>query len=153
VMGTPTGDGVIAALAGKPHLHELKTGRLVTDRGLAQLGEIPRLRNAPVPGHQPPDSERAGRLLVDGPFTDHGFAHLALLEGVTDLDLFWHVTGITSEAFAHLARLPHLQVLGADGRLSDDVAMRHIAAIPALRRLRAQESVATDTGFEALSAS
>ena len=31
--------------------------------------------------------------------------------------------------------------------------MRHIAAIPRLRRLRAQESVATDAGFEALSRS
>ena len=41
-------------------------------------------------------------------------------------------------------------MLGADGRLSDDTAMRHIAAIPRLRRLRAQEAVATDDGFEAL---
>ena len=31
--------------------------------------------------------------------------------------------------------------------------MRHIAAMPRLRRLRAQETVATDDGFEALSQS
>jgi hypothetical protein len=148
VMGTPTGDGVISALAGKPHLRELKTGRLVTDDGLAALREIPRFRLA-----DRSSGERGPRLLIDGPFTDEGVAHLAALEGIVDLDLFWHVTGITSQAFAHLARLPNLQVLGADGPLSDDEAMRHIAAIPRLRRLRAQESVATDIGFEALSAS
>jgi hypothetical protein len=75
------------------------------------------------------------------------------LAGVYQLDLFWHVTGITSEGFAHLRHLPNLMVLGCDGELSDDVAMAHLAAIPRLKRLRAQESVATDAGFEALSRS
>ncbi len=46
--------------------------------------------------------------LIDGPFTNAGLASLAGLEGVVDLDLFWHVTGITSDAFAHLAGLPNL---------------------------------------------
>ena len=46
---------------------------------------------------------------------------------------------------------PISRSLGADGALSDDVAMRHFAALPRLRRLRAQGTVATDTGFEALS--
>src|SRR5262249_38665474 len=64
-----------------------------------------------------------------------------------------HVTGITPDGFAHLANLPNLQSLGADGKLTDDAAMRHIGALPALRNLRAQESVATDEGFEALSRS
>ena len=49
--------------------------------------------------------------------------------------------------------MPNLLSLGADGRLSDDVAMRHMAAIPRLRKLRAQEAVATEAGFEALSRS
>ncbi len=70
-----------------------------------------------------------------------------------DLDLFWHVTGITSDGFAHLVHLPNLSSLGADGKLSDNVAMRHIAALPRLRKLRVQETVATDDGFEALSQS
>jgi hypothetical protein len=60
------------------------------------------------------------------------------------------VREITSDGFVHLVNLPNLGVLGCDGRLSDDTAMRHIAAIPRLRRLRAQESVATEDGFEAL---
>jgi hypothetical protein len=72
---------------------------------------------------------------------------------MTALDLFWHVTGITSEAFAYLAGLPNLSSLAADGGLCDDVAMRHIGGLPRLRSLRAQESTATDDGFEALSRS
>jgi hypothetical protein len=93
------------------------------------------------------------RLLIDGPFTNAGLASLAGLEGVFDLDLFWHVSGITTDAFAHLAGLANLGSLGADARLSDDIAMGHFAALPRLRRLRAQGTVATDEGFEALSRS
>ena len=49
--------------------------------------------------------------------------------------------------------MPHLSSLGADGKLSDNVAMRHIAALPRLRKLRVQETIATDDGFEVLSQS
>jgi hypothetical protein len=137
LMGSPTGDGVIEALQAKPRLRELHSGRLVTDRGLALLRNFPALN----------------RLLIDGPFTNDGLASLAGLEGISDLDLFWHVTGITSEGFAHLVRLPNLQVLGCDGKLSDDAALGHIAAMPRLRKLRIQEAVATDEGFAALAQS
>jgi hypothetical protein len=137
LMGSAAGDGALEALQGKSSLRALKTGKLVTDAGLAFLRSLPQLKE----------------LLIDGPFTNAGLASLAGLDTVTDLDLFWHVSGITSDAFAHLAALPNLAVLGADGELSDDEAMRHIAALPGLRRLRAQESVATDAGFEALSRS
>jgi hypothetical protein len=34
LMGSPTGDGAIAALQGKPHLRDFSTGRLVTDAGI-----------------------------------------------------------------------------------------------------------------------
>jgi hypothetical protein len=137
LMGSPTGDGVIEALQAKPRLRELHSGRLVTDRGLALLRNFPALN----------------RLLIDGPFTNDGLASLAGLEGISDLDLFWHVTGITSEGFAHLVRLPNLQVLGCDGKLSDDAALGHIGAMPRLRKLRIQEAVATDEGFAALAQS
>src|SRR5262249_11818393 len=60
---------------------------------------------------------------------------------------------ITSDGFAYLVHLPNLESLGCDGELSGDAAMRHIAALPRLRRLRAQESVATDDGFTVLSQS
>src|SRR5262249_14827806 len=44
----------------------------------------------------------------------------------------------------------NLGMLGCDGELSSNEAMRHIAAMPRLRNLRIQETVATDEGFEAL---
>jgi hypothetical protein len=128
----------------------------VTDAGLKLLHNFPLLKTwhgGDVPANISGDIPEAGRLLIDGRFTNHGLAGLAGLEGVADLDLFWHVTGITSDGFAHLAHLPNLMSLGADGKLSNDVAMRHFAAIPRLRKLRAQGTVATDDGFEALSRS
>ena len=156
LMGSPTGDGAIRALAGKPNLRRLHTGRLVTDEGLPLLHQFPRLKT----WHGPPpaaltkgDPDKVAHLMIDGPFTNRGLASLAGLDGVAELDLFWHVTRITSDGLASLASMPNLVMIGADGKLSDDVAMRHIAAIPNLRRLRAQESVATEAGFEALSRS
>jgi hypothetical protein len=145
LMGSPTGDGAIRALQGKPKLRNFSTGRLVTDAGLALLHNFPMLKAG--------SSNDGARLLIDGPFTNQGLARLAGLDGVVELDLFWHVSGITSDGFAHLKDLPSLAVLGADGRLSDNVSLGHFAAIPRLRRLRIQEAVATDAGFEALSRS
>lgn len=92
-------------------------------------------------------------LLLDGPFTGAGLASLSGLAGINELDLFWHVTELAPAAFAHLAALPNLQQLGADGKLASDEAMPHIAAIPRLRKLRIQESTATDDGFVALAQS
>ena len=142
LMGSQTGDGAIAALQGKPKLRVFRSGRLVTDAGLPLLHDLPHFARG-----------TDASLLLDGPFTDAGFAALAGLEGIADLDLFWHVTELTTHAFAQLATLPNLVSLGADGRLSDNRAMAHIAALPRLRKLRAQESEATDEGFEALSRS
>lgn len=152
LMGSPTGDGAIEALQGKSRLYRFSTGRKVTDRGLPLLRNFPMLKqwqDATPQGEEYPGAH----LLIDGPFSNAGLASLAGLDGVADLDLFWHVTGITADGYAHLRQLPNLAVLGADGRLSDNAAMGHFAAIPKLRRLRAQETVATDEGFEALARS
>jgi hypothetical protein len=146
LMGSPTGDGAVEALQGKPRLRRFSTGRLVTDRALPLLHNFPLLK-------QPADGENGAFLLIDGPFTDAGLAGIAGLAGVAELDLFWHVSAVTADGFAHLRYLPNLQVLGCDGELSNDRAMVHIAAIPRLRRLRAQESTATDDGFVALAES
>ena len=156
LMGSPTGDGAIRALGGKPRLHNFSSGKLVTDAGLPLLHDFPLLKRWHGREMTSGDTEAAAHgahLLIDGPFSNQGLASLAGLEGVVELDLFWHVKGITSDGFAHLVHLPHLGALGCDGKLSDDAAMRHIAAIPQLRRLRAQESAATDEGFEALAQS
>jgi hypothetical protein len=152
LMGSPTGDGAIIALEGKQRLRRFSTGRLVTDAGLPLLHNIPLLKTWSR-GEAVGDESPGAFLLVDGPFSDRGLAALAGLEGVGELDLFWHVTGITSPAFANLVNLPNLIALGADGKLSDDTAMTHFAAMPRLQRLRAQATIATDEGFEALSRS
>jgi hypothetical protein len=159
VMGTPTGDGVIDALRGKSHLRHFKTGRLVTDAGLPLLHDFPLFKTLRTPrdGDFRYDlmgaTTQPNSLLIDGPFTNTGIAALAGLDGLFALDLFWHVTGITSDAFAALAALGNLHHLGCDGKLSDDDAFRHIATMPRLRLLRAQGTVATDDGFTALSRS
>jgi hypothetical protein len=153
LMGSPTGDGAIEALGGKPKLRRFSTGKLVTDAGLRLLANLPMLQKwhgPPIPDDPDAKVEGGAKLLIDGPFTDEGLEGLAGLEGVFDLDLFWHVTAVRSDSFAHLVNLPNVGVLGADGKLSDDVAMRHIARMPRLRRLRIQESAATEDGFEAL---
>jgi hypothetical protein len=144
LMGSPTGDGAIEALQGKAKLRRFSTGRLVTDAGIPLLHNFPLLKAA--------DGEGA-RLLIDGPFTNAGLAALAGLHGIFDLDLFWHVDHITTDGFAHLLHLPNLASLGCDGELSDDVAMGHIAAMPRLKKLRIQESVATEAGFVTLARS
>lgn len=134
LMGTATGDGALEALRGKAGLRRLSTGRLTTDAGLEALRAMPAL----------------GQVLLDGPFTDAGLAGLAGLEGIEEVDLFWHVTEVTEAGFDGLARLPRLAGLGCDGRLATDGALARIGRMPVLKRLRIQESVATDAGFEAL---
>ena len=92
-------------------------------------------------------------LLLDGPFTDGGLASLAGLDGLFGLSFFWHISALTGAGLARLAHLPNLGFLGCEGKLCDDEAMRHIGAIPRLRMLMGQGTVATDHGFENLSRS
>ncbi len=156
LTGSTCGDGAIRALAGNPSLRKFKSGRQVTDAGLALLRGFPAfakwrggtadyslMETEPGPTH----------LLLDGPFTDEGVAVLAALEGLASLSFFRHATSITPGALAFLAPLPHLGFLAIDGGLCDDTAMGHIATLPGLRMLVAQGTVATDDGFEALSRS
>jgi hypothetical protein len=75
------------------------------------------------------------------------------LDGLFSLGFFWHCPGFTSAGLKHLRRLANLGFLGCQGEHCDDEAMRQIAAIPRLRMLMAQGTVATDRGFEELSRS
>lgn len=155
MMGSNVGNGLIAALAGKPRLSALSTGIAVDDEGLSLLRDLPHFARLHAVSQAAHDGEpvEGAQLLLDGPFTDAGLGSLASLEGIAALDLFWHAQRITPAGFAHLAAMPHLQVLGADGRLGDDVALAHMGAMPRLKRLRIQEAIASDAGFEALSRS
>ena len=156
LMGTPTGDGAIKALRGKPRLRHLKTGRLVTDAGVPLLHDLPVFKTwhggEGNLGLMAFDTE-PNHLLLDGPFTDRGMERLRGLDGVYGLHFFWHVGAFSPDSLRVLADLPRLAMLGCDGKICNDVAMRHIAAIPGLRALLAQGTVASDEGFVALARS
>lgn len=156
LMGTPVGDGAVNALTGKRKLRHFKTGTQVTDAGLSLLHRFPVFKTWHE-GNCHVDlmsfDVDSNFLLLDGPFTDSGMQHLAGLDGLFGLNLFWHTRGATPAGLRVLKELPNLGMLGCHGQLATDEAMPHIAAIPQLRMLMAQGTVATDTGFAALSRS
>jgi hypothetical protein len=137
VMGTATGDGLVTALRGLAHLHDLKAGAQLTDDGLRHLRDLPALRS----------------VLLDGPITDNGLRALQGMRQVEEVDLFWHATEVTAKGIAALGGLPNLAVLGCDGKLADDAALEAMGEFPSLRRLRIQEAVAGDAGFTGLARS
>jgi hypothetical protein len=126
-MGTATGDGALRALAGKPHLAQVATGRLVSDAGLPLLHEFPVFRQ-PFAGTPQYDlmsfSARPNNLLLDGPFTDRGLAALAGLEGIVGVNLFWHTPAFTPSGLKAFAEVPNLAFLGCDGKRCDDPGPR-----------------------------
>lgn len=156
LMGTPTGDGTINALRGKRNLRRFKTGKMVTDAGIPLLHDFPSFetwQGGEVKYDLMSFQGEPNNLMLDGPFTDDGLARLAGLDGVFSLSFFWHSHAFTSDGLAILTRLSNLGFVGCPGARCDDTAMRHIAAIPTLRMLMAQGTVATDDGFVALSRS
>jgi len=156
LMGTATGDGVIRALADKGRLAHLKTGTQVSDAGLSLLGQVPafkRWQGGAIRYSLTSPDAGPTHLLIDGPFTDRGLATLGALEGLFGLSIFWHSPAFTDEGFKQLAKLPRLGLLGCPGDRTTDLALRHIAALPQLRILVAQGAVAGDEGFAALSRS
>jgi uncharacterized protein len=153
LMGTATGDGAVKALTGKRNLRHFKSGNDVTDAGLTlfqgfpvfktwQGGEISRalLDNAAEPNH----------LLIRGPITDDGLANLVALEGLFSLNIDSSEPALTGAGLVHLAHLPNLGSLAFD---ATDESMPYIAALPHLRFLSCQDTVAGDDGFVALSRS
>ena len=156
LLGCNTGDGAIAALAGKPKLRRFKTGRNVSDDGLALLQQFPAFKTWPA---EEPEyglmSFSAGptNLLIDGPFTAKGLKSLHGLDGLVGLSFFWHTSQLHGDDLQSLDGLSNLVYLGCQGQLCDDDAMRHIATLPNLRMLMGQGTVATDDGFRSLSQS
>ncbi|MDX2041378.1 MAG: hypothetical protein SF097_09015 [Acidobacteriota bacterium] len=153
LLGTPTGDGAIRALAGKPRLSHFKTGNQVTDDGLALLHEFPVFKSwqggeisMTLLGF---DAE-PNHLLARGSFTDRGIAKLVGLDGLFGLNLDASELAITPACLKPLAQLPNLGWLGFD---ATDEAMPGIAALPHLRFLMCQDTATGDDGFTALSRS
>ncbi len=150
LSGTATGDGAIAALAGKPALGHFRSGNEVTDAGLARFRDYPVFRA--WNGIEPPlglfsYDEHPNLLRLRGRFTDAGLAQLAACEGLYALNLDSSRLAVTGEGLAPLASLPHFTALSFDAK---DADMRHIAALPRLRHLVCQDTVAGDDGFAAL---
>lgn len=156
LLGCNVGDGAIAALAGKPSLRSFKTGRNVSDDGLALLHEFPVFKSPLV---EEPEfglmsfSAEPTNLLIDGPFTRKGLAALRGLDGLAGLSFFWHTSRLRGDDLQALDGLSNLAYLGCQDQLCDDDAMRHIAALPRLRMLMGQGTIATNDGFVSLSRS
>lgn len=150
---TETGDGALRALAGHQNLHEFASGNAVTDAGLPLLHEFPVLRS--WQGGQPQLALLGPRALptcvsLRGPFTDRGMQHLRGLDGLFGLDLDDSHLAITAAALEPLVSLPNLGWLAVDAK---DDWMPYVAQMPRLRFLCAQDTVAGDAGFVALSRS
>ena len=150
---TRTGDGAIRALAGKEQLRHFHSGALVTDAGLPLFHHFPSLTTwrGGEGSFQltSPDGEPTS-LALRGTFTDRGFAALVGLYGLFALNLDDSALAITGAALAPLVALPNLGMLGFD---ATDAAMPFIAALPRLRFLMCQDTVAGDDGFVALARS
>jgi hypothetical protein len=156
LLGCNAGDGAIAALAGKPKLRHFKTGRNVSDDGLGLLHQFPAFTTRPT--EEPAFglmsfSAEPTNLLIDGPFTRKGLNDLRGLDGLFGLSFFWHTSRLRGDDLQCLDGLSNLVYLGCQGELCNDDAMRHIATLPKLRMLMAQGTVATDDGFDSLSRS
>jgi hypothetical protein len=156
LLGTPTGNGAIRALTGKPKLGHLKTGKLVTDAGLPLLHEFPMYKTwhgGEVKYGLMSFDAGPTHLLIDGSFTGRGLASLAGLAGLFGLSFFWHISALTGVGLKALTEIPNLGFLGCQGELCNDEAMTHISEVPRLRMLMGQGTVAGDDGFTALSRS
>jgi len=156
LLGTHTGDAALAAVKGKSNLRFLKTGRNVTDDGLRLLHEFPAFKSwqgGEAKYGMMSFGAEPTNLLIDGPFTGQGLAQLRGLDGVFGLSFFWHATRLRGDDLRCLSEWSNLGYLGCQGQLCEDDAMRHIAALPKLRMLMGQGTVATDEGFKSLSGS
>lgn len=148
---TEIGDAAIRALAGARHLRHLSVA--LTDAGLPLLHELPVFTSwhggdaeLGLLGHR----SLPNHLALRGAFTDAGMQHLRGLDGLFSLDIDDSGLALTPAALEPLLALPHLAVLAADAK---DDWMPHIARMPHLRSLVAQDTTAGDAGFVALSQS
>jgi len=150
---TRTGDGAIRALAGKRKLGILRSGNQVTDAGLELLHALPVFKT--WQGGEPTMSLLGADtgpnfLMLRGSFTDRGMAKLVGLDGLFALNIDGNQLAITGAGLAPLVNLPQLGWLAFDAK---DESMPYIAALPKLRFLMCQDTVAGDDGFVALSRS
>jgi hypothetical protein len=148
---TMAGDGALRALAGKQHLRRLAIA--LTDAGVPLLHELPVFKTwqggdavltlvgrKSLPNH----------LSLRGPLTNAGMQRLKGLDGLYSLNIDDNHLSITAAGLEPLVSLRHLGALGVDAK---DDWMPYLAEMPHLRFLGAQDTVAGDDGFVALSRS
>jgi hypothetical protein len=153
LLGTPTGDGAVHALTGKPKLRLFKSGNRVTDAGVARLHEFPVFKTwqgGDTAMNLMAFNPDPNFLLLRGSITDRGVAGLVGLDGLFALNLDDGKLPITAAGLKPLAVLPNLAFLGFD---ATDETMPYLAALPRLRKLMCQDTNAGDDGFAALSRS
>jgi Leucine Rich repeat len=150
---TATGDRALEALAGKRQLSALSSGVAVSDAGIPLLHDIPVFKTwhggtttISLLGRR----MLPNQLLLRGPFTDRGLQHMRGLDGLFGLNLDDRGLAISAAALEPLTSLPHLGWLEVDAR---DDWMPIVARMPHLRYFGAQDTVAGDEGFVALSRS
>lgn len=150
---TATGDAAIRALAGHEQLRHFASGQRITDDGLPALHDIPAFKRW-MGGEASMGllrySSAPNQLLLRGPFTDRGMRALRGLDGLFGLNVDASELGISAAALDPLIDLPNLAWLAVDAK---DDWMPRIAAMPSLRFLGAQDTVAGDVGFSALAES
>ena len=95
------------------------------------------------------DRPQPNHLSLFGPFGDRGMQHMRGLDGLFGLSLDGRLS-ITAAALEPLVSLPNLGWLSGDAK---DDWMSYIAEMPRLQFLGAQDTVAGDEGFVALSQS
>jgi hypothetical protein len=150
---TQTGDGALMALAGKRKLHDFASGTDVTDAGISLLHQLPVFKSwqgGEMKVALLGERSLPNYLSLRGTFGDRGMRRLRGLDGLFGLNLDDSQLGISAKALEPLVSLPHLGWLAVDAR---DDWMPLIAAMPSLRFLGAQDTVAGDDGFGALSRS
>jgi hypothetical protein len=153
LSGTRTGDGALEALAGKQKLAVLASGNDVTDEGIPSLHELPVFKTwhggeikLALLGYR----SAPNHLSLRGRFTDRGMQQMRGLDGLFGLDVDDARLSITKAALEPLVSLANLGWLAVDAK---DDWMPIIAKMPRLRFLGAQDTVAGDDGFMALSKS
>jgi hypothetical protein len=156
LMGTATGDGAIAALAGKPHLRHFRGGNNVTAAGVALLHHFPVFKTwqggeVHIELMSPDARPNFLWLQLNHPYLQESIANIEGLDGLFALSFIG--ASIAPVNLTPLAGLPNLGWLGLSGQLCEDEVMRVIGAMPRLRMLMAQSAIATDDGFTALSRS
>ncbi|HEX6049088.1 MAG TPA: hypothetical protein VFZ21_07465 [Gemmatimonadaceae bacterium] len=157
LMGTPTGDDALRALAGKVRLCHLDAGTRVTRTGLGILRDFPVFAN-PLPDFvvqraRATDGEPSHVSLHPVAFLEGGLEAMTGLSGVHSFRLFSvdrSVPPVSRAALEPLAMMQGLESFWCD---PSDGAMAVIAAMPHLRTLMCQDTSATDDGWVALSRS